>query len=357
VNLIDLVYEAPNRIRVDISGPDSQQSSWLVGSHNVSRGTSKGKSLHWEVDFDELYAPWLALEDRIDGTLAARTREASSQAGQELSVRLVVDARFDDATGDGSLDFMAYTQRENDGPFSWLSALRDRAEEPHVDADQIHFKTAGGRAEFVVSTKTGFLERFTATGPNATAIVELESLVLDQPVQRDRLDPPIDPPSGEDVSRQFAETVHRTLADGSRSRIYRAASSVLPAGPLDQAARTRIESTLREVHELRLSRTIDELLELNRSWVDHVVTVLAQMRLGGSPKEEVDATRADARMKTNARLSLAKEKLFSVTVPDHGRPNDRDADVLVIERALLEQFFEERLRDPALSDFDQETAG
>ena len=123
VNLIDLVYEAPNRIRVDISGPDSQQSSWLVGSHNVSRGTSNGKSLHWEVDFDELYAPWLALEDRIDGTFAARTREESSQAGQELSVRLVVDARFDDATGDGSLDFMAYTQRENDGPFSWLCLL------------------------------------------------------------------------------------------------------------------------------------------------------------------------------------------------------------------------------------------
>jgi hypothetical protein len=351
-------YESPHRMRVDSrlgAGDDSvQQSAWLIDGRNETRFRKAGKATHWVIDFDQVFADWTPVEELIDRNLATVHREEDA-APKGPDLLLTIESSFDEKTGDGQLDMSASTSRDLGTPFQWLFELKSIAENPRVEGDCVRFTTQSGRCEFVVSTKTGFLERMTANGEKGSATIELTSLTLNQPIEPGRLSFPTDPPEGEDVSEQMAHGMHELRAKGARDDVYRLTSELKPSGALDAETRTRVLQVLRQIHEIRAHRLYPEVEETKRECVERAVAHQTQMSKSGASKEMIDNHRARVRESISFGLDQLEVKFCAVAVPDHAPPKDRDAEIFALERDVVAKAFERFIREPILEDFDRDT--
>ena len=352
-NSVQVEYRAPDALRYDLSTlGDGDTSLWFVGHLMVTRVSDESRKYQFRADFKELGAAASRVSTALDREFPRSRSEPPTLPGGP-NVIFEIDWASDPEAEEESLSVCAVFSQGTATPLGWLRTLQRKRAEPTESPEQLRFVTDEGRATVAISRSTGFLEELVVRGSEKTLILKLESLELDTAIEPERLELPRVAFDGEDLSDSFADECRRTSESHLREKIYGRILGTGTGGTWDAAFRSRVESVLRPLPEVRLLRNLEPRRLEFSAWILEIAEEVRDLREEGEPQDEIEEEVAEAREELTELLDEEAESLSETLELPEGEDSDRAEDLLAIERAVVTAAFHEQFGKSVVEEFER----
>jgi hypothetical protein len=242
-------------------------------------------------------------------------------------------------------------------PFGWLTTLRSKHVDFVEDGEHLSCSTDDGRVDVVISRTTGVLEKFVGRRSDSpvTMTIELESLAIDQPIDAQRFEVPAfaeDPQAAAQNLKQMARTAHGRV----RAQLWQRSSNACTSATVEPELRSKFETTLRPLHELRCHAQYDEWMTKSRENMSAFAADCVREVEAGTPEDEIERHREKARSGWITVLDKAEASYASaLEMPASAATAGCAPQLLSIEHELTTAVFRDLVRQPLLDEFDRAT--
>jgi hypothetical protein len=347
-----LDYQAPDRMRMEMTKGDDRVSNWLHGTAIVVHMSSKEGAAHARVDFGAITQELATVQAALDAAFP-RANGATPPPGSTLEF----DWNFNGETQKTDFECQFVSESGVDTAFGWLRTLREKHAVLAEDGDLLRCSTDDGHFDVALAKSSGFLQQLVGRSPQGTMTVTLESLELGKPIEPGRLEFPADDP-GEDIGAPMISAMRAGARAKLRAAIYRRTADSLGEAAWDSALQPKIESVLKPFWELAIAEQYGPWLDGLRKWIrEDIVDYLRKLYASDAPEETIDAARTKASDALLERIDVSRSQLSKPLALPHEVLLLRFAsEVHTIELAVAESVHRELIRDALLTLFDTETA-
>jgi hypothetical protein len=349
VNQLHIEYQAPDKMRLDMSSDAQHGSQWLVGGVLVLHGES-GKPMNARVDMRAIDVEFASAERAFEDAFPGE-KAPSGEPGSVVDMSWSFDERAQKA----NFSLQLSDRHAARTPLGWLTELRERGETPSESGAQLVLDD-GGHIKVAISKRSGFVESFSGESPHGEMLVKLESLETDNAIDPQRFVLPSAPSVDADSSANIRDAMRTARAVASRYAIYRRAGNAT-ADEWANAGRTKIGAVLRVVHELMLDTVCKDLRARSQKHGEEIAAWLHKLEDDGRSAEELANTRSAQLAKLNETLDQQSNNYSAhLAVPEHSPPFARGDELLKLEREVASKAFDELVRAPIVHDFEHATS-
>jgi hypothetical protein len=334
---MEVDYEAPARGRLLVSTDDGEQDMWIDG--------------------DRMYMCTAGVWRKAELPTFRTCRvldELFPRASDTLAPGVMLDLRLE-RKGDGiafQID-LATALVDRSVVLGWLGKMRRDRSNVTVEGETLVWSGEGTRV--TISRSSGFIEGIDVSTPRGESQVRSRSLRIDEALGQSVSVPR--EAREVDTDAEFTRQLQARLLEDLRNAAFGRICARIDRGDSEWAGRTVVDwrSLLEVLHQERMDHRYAQWLEGVREGVRQRAESLREARGNDRSADALERLRRSA---AEARVSLEetldREETKYLESLSKG-PDDLRQDMLDIEEAVVRERYDEVVRQPILTLYDEET--